>query len=77
LVDSKWVFKTKLNEKREVVKYKARIVAREFTQKHGIKYFDTYSPVAKLPSLRVLLTIVAGQWHIGGRHLYGFPRWIS
>ena len=61
LVDSKWVFKTKLNERGEVVKYKARIVARGFTQEYGINYFDTYSPVARLTSLRVLLTIVAAQ----------------
>jgi len=40
LVDSKWVFKTKLNERGEVVKYKARIVARGFTQEYGINYFD-------------------------------------
>jgi hypothetical protein len=44
-----------------VVKYKARIVARGFTQEYGINYFDTYSPVARLTSLRVLLTIVAAQ----------------
>jgi hypothetical protein len=44
-----------------VVKYKARIVARGFTQERGINYFDTYSPVARLTSLRVLLTIVTAQ----------------
>ena len=61
LVDSKWVFKTKLNERGEVIKYKARIVARGFTQEYGVDYFDTYSPVARLTSLRILLTIVAAQ----------------
>jgi hypothetical protein len=61
LVDSKWVFKTKLNERGEVIKYKARIVARGFTQEYGVDYFDTYSPVARLTSLRTLLTIVAAQ----------------
>ena len=61
LVDSKWVFKTKLNERGEVIKYKARIVARGFTQEYGVNYFDTYSPVARLTSLRILLTIVAAQ----------------
>ena len=70
LVDSKWVFKTKLNERGEVIKYKARIVARGFTQEYGINYFDTYSPVARLTSLRVLLTI-------GQLRIWSFTKWMQ
>jgi hypothetical protein len=44
-----------------VVRYKTEIVARGFTQGYGINNFDTYSPVARLTSLRTLLTIVAAE----------------
>jgi hypothetical protein len=44
-----------------VVRYKAEIVARGFTQEYGLNDFDTYSPVARLTSLRTLLTIVAAE----------------
>jgi hypothetical protein len=45
----------------EAVKFKARIVARGFSQEYGIDYFHTYSPGARLTSLGTLLTIVAAE----------------
>jgi len=44
-VGFKWVFIRKRNEKNEVVRYKARLVAQGFTQRHGIDFNETYSPV--------------------------------
>lgn len=59
IVDSKWVLKIKKNAAGEVDKYKARLVARGFTQIYGVDYYETYAPVARLTSFRLLLAIAA------------------
>lgn len=60
-IDCKWIFKTKRNTDGSVHKYKARLVARGFSQRKGIDYKDTYSPVARLDSIRLLLSIVTKE----------------
>ena len=42
-----------------VDKYKARLVAKGFTQQKGIDFFDTYSPVTRISSIRILLALVS------------------
>ncbi len=59
LVSGKWVFTVKLNKDNEIIKYKARYVARGFTQIQGIDYIDTFSPTARMTTLRVLMQIVS------------------
>jgi hypothetical protein len=59
IMDSKWVFKIKRNDKNEIERYKARLCARGFTQKHGIDYNETFAPVLKYKSLRILLSLAA------------------
>jgi hypothetical protein len=56
---TKWVFQLKCKADGSVEKYKARLVAHSFTQIHRVDYFDTYSPIAKLSSFRVLLVMAA------------------
>ena len=59
VVDSKWVLRIKKNSAGEVEKYKARLVAKGFTQIYGVDYYETYAPVARLASFRILLAIAA------------------
>ena len=58
-VGCKWVFKTKRDSKGNVERYKARLVAKGFTQKDDIDYKETFSPVSKKDSLRIVLALVA------------------
>lgn len=57
-VGHKWVFVRKRNEKNEIVRYKARLVAQGFSQKPGIDYNETYSPVIDAITLRYLISLV-------------------
>ena len=55
----KWIFKTKLNEKGEVEKYKARLVACGYGQEHGVDYLEVYAPVARMDTIRILVALAA------------------
>jgi len=59
VVDCRWVLRIKKNAAGEVEKYKARLVAKGFTQIYGVDYYETYAPVAKLASFRLILAISA------------------
>ncbi|KAJ9539066.1 hypothetical protein OSB04_031799 [Centaurea solstitialis] len=58
-VGRKWVFKKKTDMDGNVRTFKARLVAKGFTQTHGIDYDETFSPVAMLKSIRILMAISA------------------
>lgn len=55
LLKSKWVFRVKEDANGNTVRYKARLVAKGFLQTAGIDYEETYSPVAKLSTIRIVL----------------------
>ena len=56
-VGYKWVFAIKRNEKNEIVRYKARLVAQGFSQIPGVDYEETYSPVVDATTLRFLISL--------------------
>jgi hypothetical protein len=55
----KWVLRKKFKADGSLDKYKARLVAQGFTQQLGIDFVDTYSPVTKFTSIRIIMCIVA------------------
>lgn len=63
VVGCKWRFTIKRNPDGTIAKYKARLAAKGFTQKPGIDYHDTFSPVVKPATIRtVLSTSVSSNW---------------
>jgi Reverse transcriptase (RNA-dependent DNA polymerase)/GAG-pre-integrase domain/Integrase core domain len=60
-VGYKWVFVRKRNEKNEVTRYKGRLVAQGFSQRPGIDYEETYSPVVDATTLRFLVGLTAAN----------------
>ena len=58
-VGCKWVFKTKRDFKGNVERYKARLVAKGYTPKDGNDYKETFSPVSRKDSLRIVMALVA------------------
>ncbi|XP_072077980.1 uncharacterized mitochondrial protein AtMg00820-like [Arachis hypogaea] len=58
-IGCKWVFKTKHDSHGNLEYYKARLVAKDFTKKDGVDYKETFSPVSRKDSLRIILALVA------------------
>jgi len=57
-IECKWIFKKKTNANGNVHIYKARLVAKGFRQIQGVDYDETFSPIAVLKCIRILLAIV-------------------
>ncbi|XP_058732599.1 uncharacterized protein LOC131604129 [Vicia villosa] len=62
VVGCKWIFLIKHNADGSIKKYKARLVAKRFRQSYGVDYKDTFAPVGKLNSVRVLLSLTANLY---------------
>jgi len=62
LVGSRWVFKVKRNSDRSVERFKARIVAKGYSQVEGLDYDETFAPVTRYDSLRLIIALAL---HLG------------
>ncbi|KAK4403247.1 Retrovirus-related Pol polyprotein from transposon RE2 [Sesamum angolense] len=77
IVACRWVFTLKFRADGTLERYKARLVAMGFTQTYGVDYFETFSPVARLNSIRVLFSLAVNfswpmyQMDIKNDFLYG------
>jgi hypothetical protein len=65
LVDSKWVFEVKRDANGHITRYKARLVARGFSQEKGVDYHETFAPTVRVTSIRTLLALIAcNDWEV-------------
>ena len=59
VIGTKWIFKNKQDEHGIVVRNKARLVAQGFSQVEGIDFGETFAPVARLESIRILIAFAS------------------
>jgi hypothetical protein len=64
-ISCKWVYKIKTRSDGSIKRYNARFIARGFSQQYGLDYEETFSPVAKITTVQVLLALAATKsWRL-------------
>ena len=59
VIGVKWVFRTKLNADCSINKHKARLVVKGYAQIFGVDHFDTFAPMSRLDTTRLVLAVAA------------------
>lgn len=59
VIGLKWVFKLKKDTKGQIIKYKARVVAKGYVQRQGVDFEEIFAPVTRLETIRLLLALSA------------------
>lgn len=70
ITGNKWVFRTKLNSDGTVNRRKARLMAKGFSQQKGLNYFETFAPVARTESIRMVMALAV-------KKIFKFINWTS
>jgi hypothetical protein len=70
VIGTKWVFRNKQDEHGVVTRNKARLDAQGYTQVEGLDFGETYTPVARLESIRILIAYATN-------HDFNYIKWMS
>ena len=57
IIDKKWISHNKIDEMGNVIRNKARLVAQGYSQMEGVDYDETFAPIARMESIRILLAL--------------------
>jgi hypothetical protein len=68
VIGMKWIFKTKLNANGNINKYKARLVVKWYSREPGIDFIDTFAPMSRLNTIKLLLALAAQSGWMSNLH---------
>jgi hypothetical protein len=74
IIRCRWIYRKNIYADGDIRKYKDRLVAKGYSQVHGIDYIETFAPVAKMDSIRLVLAITASRrWEVHHMHYIHEP----